>query len=342
MIHLSGESGILKDLVGSKPLIIFHWDADGITSTSLLKNFLELDPYLYVPRIGFYLIDLDEVSMFKGFDNIFIVDFGVETPILERLGDRFGCEVFVFDHHHRRHSKKIKIFNYLVDGRPYPSESVMVTELLHLEPNLLTVLGYVGDLFDRALNDRYSYILKHVESRYGYEYSSIKYMVDLIQSNYVFQDRDEIIRSVDYLIDSLEDPNIIFENDLWKARYNEMMDTIDRLRDMEPIKMGRVLFFEVKESLYITSYIGRDLAKKYRGYYVLVGFPNLSDGYSQIYLRIDGEPDISFRDLIAELNNLGLYAGGKERVLGVFMEKDRYREVINHILKKLGVGDGMW
>lgn len=337
MIHLSNDYREIEHLKGSKPLIIFHWDADGIASTALLKKYLNLDPILYVPQIGFYDLDIDDIRGISGYRNIFIVDFGVNTGILEELYEAFGHDIYVFDHHHRRPSDKVKIFKYMVDGSPYPSESIMVTELLGIEPNVLTVLGYIGDLFERVFQDRYYHIVEDVGDRYGYDYDKFKYMVDLIQSNYVFQDRDEIIRMVDYLIEALNDPGIILGNKLWRARYETMVGEINRIFNMEPVRMGKILYFEYDGSLYLTSYIGRGLASKYKGYYVLLGVPNFSDKYSQLYLRIDGEPEISFKELILELNRMGFRVGGKDRVIGIFLEKDRYNEAKNHILKKLGV-----
>ncbi len=334
MIHLSGDA--LKSLEGSHPLIIFHWDVDGIASTALLVKYLGLKPMLYTPKIGFYRLDLDEILGFKGYDSIFIVDFGVDTSSIESLKDEVDSEVYVFDHHLRRESDKITIFPYRdSDGDIYPSESIMVSELLGIEPNFLTVLGFVGDLFGKALENKYSYVLRGEWNSFGFGYRDLKLFVDLIQSNYVFMDRREVESAVYKLMDSIEDPYILLENRLWRERYREMYRVINKVMSTEVESIDGVRMLELEEKLYITSYVGRYLAEKYSGEYVLIGVPELLGGYSQIYLRISGENKLDFHKLIEELNGLGVYAGGKDDVVGVFMDRDRYKEILSFILSWL-------
>ena len=338
MIHLSND--VLNELRGSTPLIIFHWDVDGIASTALLTKYLELSPILYTPMIGFYKLDIQEILDFKGYDSIFIVDFGVETGAIESLKLEIDDEVYVFDHHLRRESEKINIFPYRdPDGDIYPSESIMVTDLLGIETNILTALGFVGDLFGKALENKYSYILREKWNIYGFGYGDIKVFVDLIQSNYVFMDKDEIISSVYKLIEALEDPYIILENSLWRKRYQVMYESINKVLSLDIESRDGLRFIELEDKLYITSYVGRYLADKYRGDYILIGVPELLGGYSQIYLRISGKSGKNFLELIEELNELGVYAGGKENVVGVFMDRDRYNEVLNYIFSWLGFKD---
>lgn len=322
---------------GSKPLIILHWDADGIAAAALLTKYLELNPLLYVPKIGFYKLDFDEIMGLRGYDSIFIVDFGVDTQSIELLKSRVEKDVYVFDHHIRGDSNLVKIFPYRdLDGDIYPSESIMVTELLGVKPNFLTVLGFVGDLFGKALENKYSYLLREEWNIYGLGYRDIKVFVDLIQSNYVFMDRDEVKSAVNKLIEAVEDPFIILDNRLWRMRYYEMYNVIKKVLSADVESRDGLRFLELKENLYITSYVGRYLAEKYRGEYVLIGVPELLGGYSQVYLRISGEVRRDFHALIEELNRMGVYAGGKETVVGVFTDRDRYQEVLSYIVSWLG------
>ena len=324
-------------LRGSNPLIIFHWDVDGIASSALLTKYLELNPVLYTPKIGFYKLDLDEISSIKGYDSVFIVDFGVDTSAIESLKSMVDVDVYVFDHHLRSESEVVNILPYRdSDGDIYPSESIMVTDLLGIEPNFLTVLGFVGDLFGKALENKYSYLLREGWNSYGFGYGDVKVFVDLIQSNYVFMDRDAIKSAVYKLVDALEDPYILLDNQLWRMRYREMYDAINKVLSSEIESRDGLRFIELEEKLYITSYVGRYLAEKYRGEYVLIGVPELLGGYSQIYLRISGENRKDFLQLIKELNGMGVYAGGKETVVGVFMDRNRYQEVLDYILSWLG------
>ncbi len=336
MIHLYLKNSFFRDLLGTRPLIIFHWDADGIASSAILTKYLDLKPILYTPRIGFYRIDFDEVSSLSGYDNIFIVDFGVDTKEIEKLKDFLNVDVYVFDHHVREGSDSIHILDYKDDvGGIYPSESVMLTDKLGLKPDILTAIGYVGDLFDKALNNRYSYILDVIWRDRRLTYYDLKLMVDYIQSNYVFMDRDEIKSAVFKLIEVYEDPERIFKNAKWRSRYLEMNRSIKETLDMKPEKIGRVNLFEIESNIYITSYVGRALATKYKGEYIIVGVPELQGGYAQIYIRIDGKPHIDFSSLIVELNSMGLYAGGKKEVIGVFLDKNRYEEILKFVIGRL-------
>lgn len=335
MIPLSSND--VRDLSGSKPLIILHWDADGLVSTSLLIKYLDLKPSLYIPRIGFYKLDYEEILKISGSDSMIVVDFGVKTEDIEYLRDLVDVDIYVLDHHIRRESSKIHIYPYRdSDNMLYPSESIMVTELLGIKPNILTVLGFVGDLFRKALENRYSHILWDEWNRYGFTYGDLKIFVDLIQSNYVFMDRDGLKDAVYKLIQTIDDPYIIMDVKLWRERYIEMYRAINRVLSIDPKSYNGLRFIEVDDKLYLTSYIGRYLAEKYRGEYILIGVPNLMAGYSQIYLRISGKPRRGFTELIEELNKMDVYAGGKDDVLGVFMDFDMYQDILEYIVKWLG------
>ena len=327
----------------STPLIIFHWDADGIASAALLKEFMYPDARLYTPNIGFYILRPRDIPYYGDVDAVFIVDYGIPTEmIVDAVSGRYGdVDIHIIDHHHRSPSDKAVIYPYHDDHSIYPSTTIMVSRILDLQPNLLTVLGYVGDLFDRVFRDRYMWMVNHVEKVYGLGYQFIKRLVDLIHTDYIFFDRDGVVSSVEILREGYTSPYRLFNVDRWRIRYFKYMEEVSRWLEMEPRELGKAVFMEVDTKLYISSYIGRMMASRYIGRYVILGFPRLGNGYSYIYVRIDGDPDIDFREAISKLQSMGYMAGGKDRVIGVFVDRSRYGECLSHIMNMLGVGHGV-
>ncbi len=332
-------SEIRERLGGSRALLAFHWDADGISSAALLLDVLGLDAVLYTPVIGLYRLVPEDLPRDIDVDALVVADMGVSTKAIEGVAEYLGVPGYVFDHHHREPSDRLFIARYIDGyGDLYPSASMVITDALGIEPNTLTILGIAGDLEEGVRESRYYGVVERVASRYGLRPKDFIEISRLVDTNYLFLDRAGVIEAVHALREYREDPKALLARDDWRARLEEFMGELERLARVELEEVDGILFRELDSRLYIVSKLGRMLSRRNPDKYVLLGVPRMANGYSQVYLRT-GRGDVDLRPLIERLRGMGLYAGGKRNVLGAVVEPGKYRAVLGEIFRYLGVPD---
>jgi len=337
------ESGmdLYRRLGGSRALLAFHWDADGISSAALLVDTLGLDAVLYTPVIGLYRLVPEDLPRDIDVDVLVVADMGVSTPSIEAVANHLGVPGYVFDHHHREPSDSLFIAPYIDSyGDLYPSASMVITDTLGIEPNTLTALGLAGDLEEGIRGSRYYGVVERVAGKHGLEPEDFIELSRLVDTNYLFLDRDGVIRAVKILVEYRDDPRALLEMDVWRTRLEEYRRELERLSSMELIEVDGVLFREVDSRLYIVSKLGRLLSRRNPDKYVFLAVPRMANGYSQLYVRT-GRADADLRPLIEKLRGMGLYAGGKKNVLGAVVEAGKYRAVREEIFRYLGVPDAV-
>ncbi len=332
---------VREKLGGSRALLAFHWDADGISSAALLLDALGLDAVLYTPVIGLYRLVPEDLPRDIDVDALVVADMGVSTRAIERVAEYLGVPGYVFDHHHREPSDSLFIARYIDEsGDLYPSASMVITDALGIEPNTMTALGIAGDLEEGMRESRYYWVVERVASRHGLRPEDFIELSRLVDTNYLFLDREGVIETVHALVEYSEDPKVLLGRDDWRARLYEFRRELERLAGMELEEIDGILFRELDSRLYIVSKLGRLLSRRNPDKYVLLGVPRLANGYSQVYLRT-GRGDVDLRPLIERLRGMGLYAGGKRNVLGAVVEPGKYRAVLGEIFRYLGVPDAM-
>jgi single-stranded-DNA-specific exonuclease len=124
-----------------KILIFGDYDADGITSTTLLYEFLEIchaDVSYYIPHrtnegYGFQADHVFDVALPQGTDLIITVDCGSNSHAAVDTAARHGIDVIITDHH--------------LIGKPYPSAVAIVNPQRKDCPSGLEHLAGVGVVF---------------------------------------------------------------------------------------------------------------------------------------------------------------------------------------------------
>lgn len=323
-------------MVANRPLYIFHWDTDGIVSAALMKKYVDKDPKLYTPHIGLYTLKYVRRSVCNGVDWISIIDFGVSNDEIRSLMYRCGLKTLIIDHHYREDDEELDIVPYYIDGEPYPSTTLLISDKLGIKYNLLSVLGIVGDFGEKIYDSKYLDLVEDVGRRYNLSVEDLLRIASLIDSNYVAMNRKNVVKAVDIVLKYSEDPVKLLNYPLWIRQCDEAMKEIDRILSMEPKKLNGIYLLEFNSNYFITSVIGRNLAMRYKGSYVIVGRPVLYKGFSQIYVRTYPPKNKElFRNIISYLNKSGFYAGGKGDVFGVILPVNKYRELLEWIINRL-------
>ena len=149
--------------------ILIHWDADGICSGVLLREYLEENGIkvkkFLVPPLGLFDID-EEIEKELNKDTIlFVCDINFSKEIFERLKKRAGF-IINFDHHLKKENiKGIMHLRILSDKKPTIRDAMKIIELLVIMYSLfLTHLPNILGLPDlstaRPKNDEAVIIIK--------------------------------------------------------------------------------------------------------------------------------------------------------------------------------------
>jgi len=322
------------------PLYVFHWDTDGIASAALLKIILNNNPKLYTPRIGLYTLKFINKVLCKNVDSIYIIDLGVSNDEIYNFGLKCGLNPVVIDHHYREYDNRINIIN-LSNKELYPSTTLLISDVFKIKYNILTILGIVGDYGNKIYRSKYLELVEDISKKYNLNVEDLINLTSLIDSNYISLDRSGVIRAVDILIRYFNDPHKLLKYDPWLNKCKKIMEEVDKILKYKPINIGKDIYLlEFNSKFFITSVIGRELAHRYRGSYVVVGRPKLYNRYSQIYVRIsDGNKRDLFKNIIKKLINMGFNAGGKDDVFGVILPSRFYKKILTLIIQFLKSGE---
>ena len=139
------ELNQLKDT--KKGLIVHHWDTDGLASAAMLLRFFEklnanIKIELMTPTINNFYLQSEEYDVIKdqNFDFIITCDINFPEDVVFKLAEIKPGKVFVFDHHKQDPIKAVFYYN-----KPYPSCSLVLRDYLHLEFDMLSIIGDIGD-----------------------------------------------------------------------------------------------------------------------------------------------------------------------------------------------------
>lgn len=163
-------------------LIIHHWDTDGICSAAKIVKALGPRTFVNIsPVIGEFSFDSRITEAMEEHEEVFIVDLNLPGEL-----DNVKKKVTFIDHHiqERIGNDLVEHVNPLLEGRnpaDYPSCSVVISE--HFDDwDLLSALGAVGDIGERALKDPR---LEHQLDLAGLTVEQAKRIVTLIDTCYV-------------------------------------------------------------------------------------------------------------------------------------------------------------
>ncbi|MFH1426555.1 MAG: DHH family phosphoesterase [Candidatus Kerfeldbacteria bacterium] len=326
----------IKDVAPASVLIIHHWDADGLSCTALLLNWLaehapETTVQTMYPQINNYFLTESEYESIRdgGYDGIVCADLNFSVDVIEAL-EQIASPVFVFDHH----SQTEGINRPGIQDTSYPGCSALVHEYLFGgEPSLLGVLGMVGDMEER-LKERAGHYeaVEAVMEKESLSFKDIHHMTRLIDTSYIIKDEDAIAHAIEVL---RKDPKDALTDEQMIANEQRIADELERESGKELERVtDKVLFLPIESEMSLISAITRTQSRKHPEA-VIVTEQRRGDDASFYVRRKDAEIDLG---CVAELaKGKGYVAGGKPEVTGIVLpaaDLDGFRSEVFELLKQ--------
>jgi len=337
-IHLLSRCIQIRRLLENQEVaIVHHWDADGIASAALLGRVFGVDTFV-IPRIGCYGIDCIGRA---------------ETPVLVDYGIPVNTVIKgAIDHHRSRQDSSIcidtPICNPVSAGLSedeFPSTTYVIKSLILTDSEVskngdLIALGIVGDLGTRVLHSEH--LRAFVVKALGSIERALK-LANLVDSCY---------RAGSYeCIDRVR--KALIEGGVAQVEYDTSLQELSSDIDAEAKKVierieiiysdDAVAIFRARSKYFLTSYIGRYLARVYAPKTIVLLHHVESLGLGMVYIRSYG---IEVKEIIPILRALGYSAGGKDWVAAALCRDSFCRDIekVIHVLlggireKALGSG----
>ncbi len=301
-------------------MILHHWDTDGICSASLLMDRFGKDEN-FTPKIGNYFLDEDDLNALKGHDRIIVADMNLAnaSEICK------FAELTIYDHHIAKRVECAKAhINPYLEGKTYPSATLVIYENLKLPLDHRVVLGMVGDvgrkIFERPERDIVELYLR--ES--GRTFEELEKASLLLDSSYKMFKRSEVLENVFIahdLDEILESDRLNENNEILEKEIEEMVSKAEDI--------GNIMVLRMRTEHHIISAVARKMAWG-MGKTALV--LNEKSDRDEIYLR---SPDKDVSRFIDMAKSRGYNAGGKREVVGVVLPKGEGKAFFNEIMEEL-------
>ncbi len=327
----------MDELHGKSGIIIHHWDTDGMCSAALILRELEGKTTIttFTPTIGNYHLNHEDRDHIKKHATDFIIVADMALPgdsidFLKSLG-----KVYIFDHHLQDRYDIHLHQNPVIDGESperYPSASWVVGEYLGSTPDLLFVLGAIGDRERKLLDNEY--IMKTVNKVMGTlqtDFHTLLEVIALLDSSYKLGMKQEVERTPWFLMNVQEPHGILNRRDL-KDNIVVLNSAIER-----EVKGGRteikpgVLYQEMDSPYNIISTVTRKIAWANENKIAFVVNERFMEGSIQIYIRGSMKDP---RSMIESARDRGYSAGGKNDVVGMVIPK-KDKKFIKKLLEML-------
>lgn len=324
-----------------RPLVLHHWDTDGICSAAIIIRFLESVPAkTMVPRIGMYSLSEDEFRQIKqgGHDSIIIADLALPEGDYDRLVS-LDAEIWIFDHHVKERREDLHQINPVARGSPpddYPSATWVLHECLETPLDLPTVLGAIGDKEERIRQSpMYASIQKYMESC-GLSFNVLLRICALIDSSYRVGDVSEIKNAVSFLVNHDGDPSALLAKETWIRNDERVSQAIEAEERAAGTPAGDVLLHHFSSDLDIVSAVSRKLTvmKGVRTSVVVQAgfFPE----YDRVYVRTS-DYGLDLSPILDMAKGRGHVSGGKKEVVGTVVPVENTEEFLNDTLRLLEV-----
>mgnify|MGYP001772809364 CR=1 FL=1 len=156
---------LLRLITNSSPLIVHHWDADGVISAVTVARFVSGRASFLVPNFT-YDVDQGLLGLVRSGladrDLLLVLDYNASPRALAALTSvaaAEGAPVVVLDHHVARYPRVAGLlyYNPAADGDPeglWPSAAHVAADAIGFYDPLLVAASIYGDLQDEAVGNR--------------------------------------------------------------------------------------------------------------------------------------------------------------------------------------------
>ncbi len=319
--------------------VVHHWDADGLASAAIIERYLRkwkgVITYA-VPEIGEYSSDAVSPPP-QPVDEFVLVDYGIPSEEIAKIGGAVGREPIIFDHHASgvKGRGKCNPISYGNGWEDWSATAVVIAEAAGIRPEgwkELAALAVYGDVGFEGLM-RKPHLLS-ATFRAGLRVEELEKAARYVNSCY---------RAVDYACidiarEELTEGGVqaVLRNGYLAAKETEVCAEVDRgvnvaLSSAEVVGRG-ITIYRARLKAYIVSAVGRRLSKILgNGVAVLVAYVEPMKRW-YLYAR---SQDRVIRDAIHALRNAGYGAGGKDKVVSTPCVEDGCKGELSTLLRAL-------
>ena len=300
-------------------MILHHWDTDGICSASLLMDIYG-EQENFTPKIGNYFLDNDDLLALGKEKNIIIADMNLANA--EKLCE--SADVKIYDHHISERIECAEQINPYLEGKRYPSATLVIYEKHGLPLDHRVVLGMVGDVGKRILEMEQRPLIEKYLRDSGKEFKDLERAAALLDSSYKMFKRDEVLSDV-FLANDME--AVLNNGTLQKNE--EILEK--EIAELVPLAedMGGVMVLKVRSEHHIISALAREIAWD-MGKTALV--LNEKSDRDEMYLR---SPNSDISRFIDIARSRGYNAGGKKEVVGMVLPKGEGNRFVDEVLEEV-------
>ena len=333
----SNVSKALKEC--GQAALIHHWDADGIFSAAIIKRAINSEVITAVPRIGDF--NAEAVPKLTEVTALGLVDYGLQKDEVSKLmsGGSYR-KIFVIDHH----ASGLK-GNFVCNPIPlgfsevdYPSTTWVIKELIlppntgsDLSINLMVAAGILGDLGLRYISFPQKGFIELVTEKSGLTITSLLKAIDLVDSCYRLLDPECVSEALNIAVSG--GVKSVLSSEFLKRKNGflkkELRKSSSNVR--ETLRRGSYVAYELSSNLYITSYVGRELAAENPDKVVLLYHRLKPLNKTYIYVRSQTK---RLRECIHLFKREGLKVGGKDKVF-VITSALGEEPSVNELISKL-------
>lgn len=322
-----------------KPLILHHWDTDGICSVAIIRRFLEGVPAkTMVPRIGMYSLSENELRDIErgGHDVIIVADLAMPERAYDRLVS-LDAEIWIFDHHLKERREDLHQFNPVARGSPsedYPSTTWVLHEYLKTPLDLLTTLGAIGDKEEKIRQSpQYASIKEYMESAsLGLE--ELLRICALIDSSYRVGDVPAIEKAVSFLMEHEDDPRALLTNETWMKNHERVSKRIAAEERAAGSPAEGILVHRFSSDFDIVSAVSRRLSGMNGVRISIVVQTGFFAEYDRVYVRTS-DFSLDLGPILDMAVGRGHISGGKREVVGTVVPVENTEEFLKETLRLL-------
>ncbi|AFZ70394.1 single-stranded DNA-specific exonuclease [Caldisphaera lagunensis DSM 15908] len=342
---------LMRLISNSNPLIIHHWDADGVISATTLASYIgqgidfESPPFRYsLDKNYLELLSLRS----ENHDVVIIVDLNLPSKALMEISVSTNKPVISIDHHTTNDIPKslsIVYYNPAKNGDPeglWPSAAHVIALLTGTYDPLLISTSIIGDLDNEAKNNR---IFKKYMDEIGLDpendFNIPKECAMQVWGAEALGKIDIIKNLPTVLAYGGIDPCAALMRDpVLTMLKNEAEEELSNLISKADAQLEKVFdyFYAVliNGNGRLISKISRTLASKYPDKLIMIGYLAKSTNDASIYIRTKRN-DINFSAISEKIKKLGYQVGGKNQannnVIGVEIKPESLNEAYNNIVE---------
>ncbi len=310
-------------------LIIHHWDTDGVASAAAIIRLLINNKVLTdIPRIGVY--DSSALRHIKVDEEkpILMLDYGINP--LEAAKVLPKDNLLVIDHHAVDPQPSVScnpVAERLGGELRYPATAKVIYDLAGdrgVELRDLAVLGIVGDLGPKAAN-ALSMCSKELATELSDEELRLfERASDIIDACYRLI-KPEMIKHAVKVLANEGVKGVIEDKALLRNYYEFTRISREALDHLEKVYVkGLIEVYDLRLNAYLTSFIGRLLARRNSKGAIILRHQIDSLGLTYVYIR---SYSISMASLRNRLARLGYRVGGKDYVVVVTCKEKKCTEL---------------